>query len=59
MQTQASKDVIRQYEDAVQALPAELKPENQADEPEEQPEAEEDQPQGRSWWSRLTFGLFD
>ncbi|MNZ60717.1 Outer membrane protein assembly factor BamD precursor [compost metagenome] len=59
VQTQASKDVIRQYEDAVQALPAELKPENQTDEPEEQPEAEEDQPQGRSWWSRLTFGLFD
>lgn len=49
-QTQASKDVIRQYEDALEQIPAELKPENQA---EEQPATK------RSWFSYLTFGLFD
>ncbi|TBU78768.1 outer membrane protein assembly factor BamD [Pseudomonas daroniae] len=52
-QTQASQDVIRQYEEASDQIPAELKPENQSEQSEE--------PQGskRSWFSYMTFGLFD
>ncbi|UCJ16986.1 outer membrane protein assembly factor BamD [Pseudomonas sp. MM211] len=52
-QTQASQDVIRQYEEASDQIPAELKPENQTEQSEE--------PQGskRSWFSYMTFGLFD
>ncbi|NQD80954.1 outer membrane protein assembly factor BamD [Pseudomonas sp. CrR14] len=48
-QTQASQDVIRQYEEAADQLPRELKT---------QPSKE---PQGskRSWFSYMTFGLFD
>lgn len=46
-ETRASQDVLKQYEDAEQAIPAELQPENQEDAPK------------RSWFSRLTFGLFD
>ena len=41
-ETRASQDVQRQYEEAEDALPDELKTERK-----------------RSWWSRLTFGLFD
>ncbi|NQD91964.1 outer membrane protein assembly factor BamD [Pseudomonas sp. CrR25] len=49
-ETRASQDVIRQYEDAEQQIPDELKsPQQEA--------AEEEQ--GRSWFSYLTFGLFD
>lgn len=47
-QTRASQDMQRQYEEALQAIPAELQPENL-----ERPAAK------RSWWSRLSFGLFD
>jgi outer membrane protein assembly factor BamD len=52
-QTQAAQDVIRQYEEASDQIPAELKPENQSEQSEE--------PQGskRSWFSYMTFGLFD
>lgn len=57
METQAAKDVIKQYEDAEQQIPAELKPENQSDAPEEQPESEGGS--GRSWFSYMTFGIFD
>ncbi|VTL97908.1 competence protein ComL [Pseudomonas aeruginosa] len=60
METQAAKDVIKQYEDAEREIPAELKPENQdhgADE--EKPESDDDEDSGRSWWSYMTFGLFD
>ncbi|TBU97785.1 outer membrane protein assembly factor BamD [Stutzerimonas kirkiae] len=48
--TQASRDVIRQYQNAEQDLPAEIRP------------TLRDLEQGgskRSWWSYLTFGLFD
>lgn len=48
-ETRASQDVIRQYEDAEQEIPDELKPEHQ----------EQEEKEGRSWWSYLTFGLFD
>jgi outer membrane protein assembly factor BamD len=43
-ETRASQDVQRQFQDAEEALPEELKV---------------DEPAKRSWWSRLTFGLFD
>lgn len=46
-ETRASQDVIRQYEDAEEQIPDDLK----AGTSEEQ--------QSRSWFSYLTFGLFD
>lgn len=49
-QTQASLDVQRQYQDAVDQMPADLKATEQGEEP---------QAPKRSWFSRLTFGLFD
>jgi outer membrane protein assembly factor BamD len=49
-ETRASQDVIRQYEDAKEQIPDELKS-PQADAPQAD--------QGRSWFSYLTFGLFD
>ncbi|SDG17722.1 outer membrane protein assembly factor BamD [Phytopseudomonas seleniipraecipitans] len=48
-QTQASQDVIRQYEEAADQLPRELKTE-----PSEEPQGSK-----RSWFSYMTFGLFD
>jgi len=60
METQASKDVIKQYEDAEQQIPAELKPENQSDVEEEQHESEGNAGSSdRSWFSYMTFGIFD
>ncbi|SEL45219.1 outer membrane protein assembly factor BamD [Atopomonas hussainii] len=47
-QTRASQDVIQQYEDAEEAIPGELKEGLQGEEEKE-----------RSWFSYLTFGLFD
>lgn len=54
-QTRASQDMERQYQEALDALPAELEPEDAA----EAPAAEEAEAPRRSWRSRLTFGLFD
>ncbi|HLD66082.1 MAG TPA: outer membrane protein assembly factor BamD [Pseudomonas sp.] len=54
-ETRASQDVIRQYEDAEESIPSELKSENQEEEAPESEEAGND----RSWWSYMTFGLFD
>lgn len=48
-ETRASQDVIRQYEDAEQQIPAEL----------QQDAKTGDTAKKRSIWSRLTFGLFD
>lgn len=48
-QTQASQDVIRQYEEAADQLPRELKTQ-----PSEEPQGSK-----RSWFSYMTFGLFD
>lgn len=48
-ETRASQDVIRQYEDAEEEIPAELKAEN----------AEAEEQNKRSWFSYMTFGLFD
>jgi outer membrane protein assembly factor BamD len=47
-ETRASQDVIRQYEDAEQQIPAELKA-----------GAVEEEKKSRSWFSYVTFGLFD
>jgi len=57
-ETRASQDVIKQYEDAEEEIPDELQPENQGDAEEEEPEANASGG-NRSWWSRVTFGLFD
>ena len=54
--SQSNRDVVRQYENAAQDLPDELRPvlrEAEAD------AANEEQRADRSWWSYLTFGLFD
>lgn len=56
VETQASKDVMKQYQDALQQIPPELKPENQ-DKQSDTPDTS-----GRkkhSWWHYLTFGLVD
>lgn len=61
-QTRASQDVIKQYEDAVEAIPEELQPESQdeSDEAQEDLGAEaEGNNDDRSWFSYMTFGLFD
>ena len=48
--SRANRDVLRQYENAAQDLPDELRPVLK--------EAEQENTE-RSWWSYLTFGLFD
>lgn len=57
-ETRASQDVIKQYEDAEEEIPDELQPENQEEAQEGEPETQADGGK-RSWWSRMTFGLFD
>jgi outer membrane protein assembly factor BamD len=46
-ETRASQDVIRQYEDAEEQIPDDLKAGTREEKP------------SRSWFSYLTFGLFD
>ncbi|MGK9067130.1 outer membrane protein assembly factor BamD [Stutzerimonas chloritidismutans] len=55
--TQSNLDVVRQYEAAAKDLPDELRPVLR--EAEAEAEAGEERDDGRSWWSYLTFGLFD
>lgn len=55
-QTRASQDVQRQYEEALEAIPEELQPENATDAPAAE---DDDEVPKRSWWKRMTFGLFD
>lgn len=57
-ETRASQDVIKQYEDAQEEIPDELQPENQGADVEEEQEAEGNN-DDRSWFSYMTFGLFD
>lgn len=57
-QTRTSQDMQRQYQEAVDAIPEELQPENAEEDEAEEIEADADAPK-RSWWNRLTFGLFD
>ncbi|WP_019340141.1 outer membrane protein assembly factor BamD [Stutzerimonas stutzeri] len=54
--SQSNRDVVRQYENAAQDLPDELRPVLREAEAEA---ANEEQREDRSWWSYLTFGLFD
>ncbi|MBC9252233.1 DNA transporter [Pseudomonas alcaligenes] len=57
-ETRASQDVIKQYEDAQEEIPEDLLPENQDAAKEEQQEAEGNA-DDRSWFSYMTFGVFD
>lgn len=57
-QTRASQDMERQYQEALDAIPEELEPQA-GDAAAEAEDAEEAAAPKRSWWSRLTFGLFD
>ncbi|WP_263140353.1 outer membrane protein assembly factor BamD [Pseudomonas sp. RIT-PI-AD] len=57
-QTRASQDVIKQYEDAQEEIPSELLPENQDEVREEEHEARANN-SDRSWFSYMTFGVFD
>ncbi|KAB0533567.1 outer membrane protein assembly factor BamD, partial [Pseudomonas palleroniana] len=52
------QDVQRQFQDAKEAIPNELKPKDENGDviEEEEPESESSD---RSWFSHLTFGLFD
>jgi outer membrane protein assembly factor BamD len=52
-ETRANQDVIRQYEDAEEQIPEELKSAS-ADQP-----SQNTQGRKRSWFSYMTFGLFD
>lgn len=53
--SQSNRDVVRQYENAARDLPDELRPVLR----EAEAEAADQSNGGRSWWSYLTFGLFD
>lgn len=53
--TQAEEDVRRQFQRAQQELPEDIAPEVK----DLQSEIEEPEDRERSWWSYLTFGLFD
>lgn len=53
-QTRASQDVIQQYENAQEEIPDELQPDSDA--ASEEPRSN---PARRSWFSYMTFGLFD
>lgn len=57
-QTRASQDMERQYQEALDAIPEELEPQH-AEDAADAEAAEETEAPKRSWWSRLTFGLFD
>jgi outer membrane protein assembly factor BamD len=59
-ETRGNQEVVKQYEDAKQAIPHELLPKSQGGTLEDQPAPEvEAAPKKRSWFSHLTFGLFD
>lgn len=53
-QTRANLDLERKYQQALDEMPRELR----AEEVEAEEAVEEEAPK-RSWWSRVTFGLFD
>ena len=58
-ETRASQDVIRQYEEAQEEIPDELQPENQEEAEEDLESEAEGNSADRSWFSYMTFGLFD
>jgi outer membrane protein assembly factor BamD len=55
-ETRANQDMLKQYQDAKDAIPAELKPHDSDGNVIEEPESEDT---SRSWFSYMTFGLFD
>ena len=55
-ETRANMDIQKQYQDAKDAIPAELKPKDADGEVIPEPEAEG---KSRSWFSYMTLGLFD
>ena len=57
-ETRANQDVQRQFQDAKEAIPNELKPKDENGDviEEEEPESESSD---RSWFSYMTFGVFD
>ncbi|MNM53545.1 Outer membrane protein assembly factor BamD [compost metagenome] len=57
-ETRANQDVIRQYEDAKEAIPAELQP-KEGDAVEEEEHEAQGNNDDRSWFSYMTFGVFD
>ena len=58
-ETRANQDVIKQYQDAKEAIPADLLPENQPDEADKKNEDDDGTPKSRSIFSYMTFGVFD
>ena len=54
-QTRANLDLERKYQQALDEMPRELR----AEEVEAEEAVEEEAATKRSWWSRMTFGLFD
>ncbi|MDE1168132.1 MAG: outer membrane protein assembly factor BamD [Pseudomonas sp.] len=60
-ETRGNQEVVKQYEDAKEAIPHELLPKDQGGTLEDQPAepAADAAPAKRSWFSHLTFGLFD
>ncbi|MGQ3824970.1 outer membrane protein assembly factor BamD [Pseudomonas alliivorans] len=59
-ETRADQDMKKQYQEAKDAIPKELLPENQAELDEQaEKEAEEKGIKSRSWFSYMTLGLFD
>ncbi|WP_314560830.1 outer membrane protein assembly factor BamD [uncultured Pseudomonas sp.] len=59
-ETRANQDVIKQYQDAKDAIPSDLKPHDENGDviEEEEPQALGNN-QDRSWFSYMTFGVFD
>ena len=55
-ETRANQDVQKQFQASKDAIPAELKPKDSDGNVIEEPEAEDT---SRSWFSYMTFGLFD
>jgi len=59
-ETRANQDVMKQFQDAKEAIPADLKPHDEnGDVIEEQAPQALGNNQDRSWFSYMTFGVFD
>jgi outer membrane protein assembly factor BamD len=60
-QTRANLDILRKYQEAKDEIPSDLQPEAQEEAEEEPADSADAANDGapRSWWSRLSFGLFD
>ncbi len=59
-ETRANQDVVKQFQDAKDTIPADLKPLEGDAAQEEQHEAEGSKgSSNRSWFSYMTFGVFD